>query len=122
MTDPTSAASAAADPAAALITERLSRIAARDDVDLAPSAVPTVAAALLPLVPVLTASEPLTWQRVRMAVLAAAGFLIERGFSTGNMWLVAIGVGGLAGAVAWREVSVRLRRRIPSAGIPGGEG
>ncbi|MGH2342545.1 hypothetical protein ACRC7T_13805 [Segnochrobactraceae bacterium EtOH-i3] len=104
-----------ADPAAALIAGRLSRLAERDDVALSPSAVPTVAAALTPLLPVLTASEPLTWQRVRMATLAAGGVVLERGLSSGSGWTIAAGVALLVVPVLWREVSVQLRRRQAAA-------
>lgn len=100
----------AADPVS-LVVARLDAIAARDDVAFSPSAVPTVAAALTPLLPVLTASEPLTWQRVRMATLAAGGVVLERGLSSGSGWTIAAGVALLVVPVLWREVSVRLRRR-----------
>lgn len=100
----------ATDPAS-LVVARLDAIAARDDVAFSPSAVPTVAAALASLLPVLTASEPLTWQRVRMATLAAGGVVLERGFASGSGWIIAAGVALIVVPTAWREVSVRLRRR-----------
>lgn len=99
----------------ALVRSSLDAVAARDDVALSPVAVPTVASAVLALVPLLSASEPMGLQRLRQGLMVLAGALIERGISMGSA-LALYGGGGLAVAtLTWRELDVWLRRRQAAA-------
>lgn len=103
-----------------LVRSSLDAVAARDDVALAPSAVPTVASAVLALVPLLSASEPMGLQRLRQGLMVLAGVLIERGISAGSV-LALCGGGGLAAlTLAWRELDVWLRRRQAAAAVKEG--